>query len=325
MSYLLGIDGGQSETRCVVGRRDGTIVANGTGSAVDHVLVPGGEARVTLALTSASRAAVQSLAPEPVETVFLALSGVVPPGPEADAVFRIAREVWPHASIHLSHDLRAAWAGAFALSPGIVVVAGSGSAAFGVSPDGREARAGGWGYLLGDEGAGWWIGREAIAAALRAQDGTGPATRLTARLPAHYGVSGVGEIAKGVYAERLNRTAVAGASRLVLEAAAEGDVVSQSLVQRAVDALTVLVDAVSRNLDWHRTVRVATAGGLWQAAVLREAFAHALKTASEDFILMAPTFPPSVGAFLLALHAAGAPVHLEALSTSWKALGQPHA
>ncbi len=324
MSYVIGIDGGQSGTRCVVGRRDGTVAAIGTGSAVDHVLAPGGRARLERALTTASRTAVRALPPEPIEVVYLALSGVVPPGREADAVARIAAGLWPSAMIHLSHDLRAAWAGAFRLQPGIVVVAGSGSAAFGVAPDRREARAGGWGYLFGDEGAGWWLGREGIAAALRAEDCTGPKTQLTSRLPTHFGMENVAAIVKDVYAERVDRIAVAAAARAVIDTAAARDPVSESLVQRAAEALAGLVDAVRRSLHWREIVPVATAGGLWQSALLHDAFVRTLTGASQQFRVQAPTFPPSLGAFLLALDAAGAHVPHQTIRASWDALAATH-
>ncbi len=321
MSYIMGIDGGQSATRCVVGRRDGIVVAIGTGSAVDHVLAPGGGASLEHALSSASRAAVRALPPEPIDVVYLALSGVVPPGPEADTVAQIAAALWPAAAIHISDDLRAAWAGAFGLQPGIVVVAGSGSAAFGVAPDGRDGRAGGWGYLFGDEGAGWWLGREAIAAALRAHDGTGPPTQLTARLRTKFGIESVGAIVKAVYAGRLDRAAVASASRVVADAAADGDPVSQSLVQRAAQALAELVVAVRRRLQWRGEVPVAPAGGLWQSTLLRERFGQVLTSTDESLRVKAPIGPPALGAFLLALFAAGVQVPLEKVRASWDASG----
>ncbi len=321
MSYLIGVDGGQSGTRCVVGRPDATVVAIGAGSAVDHVLAPGGRAGLERALTSASQAAVRGLPHEPIEVAYLAISGVVPPGPEADVVAQLAAGLWPSAAVHISHDLRAAWAGAFGLRPGIVVVAGSGSAAFGVAADGREARAGGWGYLFGDEGAGWWMAREAIAAALRARDGTGPQTPLTERLQAHFGTTSIDAIVKGVYAGRFNRSDVGEASRVVLETASTGDPVSRSVVERGALALATLVDAVRRTLHWQKDVPVAPAGRMWNSVLLFEAFVTALKQIDQRMVVHAPAFPPNVGAFLLALQAAGAPVSLETVRASWEALG----
>lgn len=320
MGYVIGIDGGQSGTRCVIGHRDATVVGVGEGSAVDHVLAPGGHARLEHALSSAYRAAMAHLPPESIDLVFLALSGVVPPGPEAQAVQQLAAQMWPSAVSHISHDLRAAWAGAFGLLPGIVIVAGTGSAAFGVGPNAREARAGGWGYLFGDEGAGWWVVREGIAAALRAVDGTGPATSLTASIQRHFKTESMRSLVAQIYAEHLDRTMVASASPLVLQAAADRDPVACEIVARGAHALAGLVDAVRRRLSWEGDVPVAPAGGLWRSSVLSKAFGEAVKERDPHLLVRPPAFPPAVGAFLLALQGAGASVSLESVRTSWKAL-----
>lgn len=320
MGYVIGIDGGQSGTRCVIGRRDATIAAVGHGSPVDHVRAPGGRARLAQALASAYQAAARSLAPEPIEVAFLAISGVVPPGPEAEIVTELARELWPSAVSHISHDLRAAWAGAFGLRPGIVIVAGSGSAAFGVASDGREARAGGWGYLFGDEGAGWWMAREGIAAALRAVDGTGSATPLTARLLAYFKAESMPAIVAGIYAHPLDRAVVAGASPLVLQSAADGDPVSREIVVRGAHALAGLVNAVRHRLSWDGEVHVAPAGSLWHSTLLHDLFVAALRDLRPTMIVRPAAFPPPVGAFLLALQAAGGPVSLESVRVSYEAV-----
>ena len=73
--------------------------------------------------------------------------------------------------------------------PGVVLIAGTGSIAYGVNEDGYAARAGGWGYVLGDEGSGYWIGRQALIAVVREADGRGPRTRLTALVLEHFGLS----------------------------------------------------------------------------------------------------------------------------------------
>ncbi len=318
MGYLIGIDGGQSGTRCVIGRRDATIAAVGQGSAVDHVLAPGGHARLERALSSAYHAAIETVPLEPIELAFLAISGVVPPGPEANVVTNLAAELWPSAISHVSHDLRAAWAGAFGLQPGIVIVAGTGSAAYGVASGGQEARAGGWGYLFGDEGAGWWMAREAIAAALRAVDGTGPPTALTAQLQAHFKAESMSAIVARIYAQQIDRAMVAGASPLVLQTATDGDRVSQEIVVRGAHTLAAIVDAVKRHLPWDGEVPVAPAGGMWHSPLLHEAFVAAVRELDSRMVVRAAALPPSVGAFLLALQAAGGSVSLEAVRRSWE-------
>ncbi|HEY3925703.1 MAG TPA: BadF/BadG/BcrA/BcrD ATPase family protein, partial [Acidothermaceae bacterium] len=86
-------------------------------------------------------------------------------------------------------DTEAALAGAFGAGPGVIVVAGTGSNALGQSGDGRTARAGGYGFLVGDEGSAYWFASQAMRAALHSHDGSGPKSpALEAAVIAEYGL-----------------------------------------------------------------------------------------------------------------------------------------
>src|SRR5205085_1278058 len=84
-------------------------------------------------------------------------------------------------------------------APGIVIIAGTGSIVYGRNQRGEAARAGGWGHLIGDEGSGYWIGREALAAVMRAEDGRGPSTRMTADILEFFTVADVSRLPRIVY------------------------------------------------------------------------------------------------------------------------------
>ena len=96
-------------------------------------------------------------------------------GTDTDAVVRHVRAARPEAWV-VVNDVVAAWATATAAGPGVAVISGTGSNVFGVGPDGRTWRSGGWGHILGDEGSGYWLGVESIRAALRDLDASGPPT-----------------------------------------------------------------------------------------------------------------------------------------------------
>ena len=83
--------------------------------------------------------------------------------------------------------------------PGVVIISGTGSIAYGRNAAGEAARSGGWGYVLGDEGSGYWIGRAALRAVLREADERGPKTALTPLLLEHFGVAaGAGPDPRGL-------------------------------------------------------------------------------------------------------------------------------
>src|SRR5690606_8774057 len=98
-------------------------------------------------------------------------------------------------------DLHIALAGGTGGRPGVVVIGGTGSVAFGRNAEGREHRVGGWGYLLSDEGSGFWIGREALIAVLHCMDGRGPHTILTDRVAEAVGAPGPRAIVRYSYTE----------------------------------------------------------------------------------------------------------------------------
>lgn len=178
--------------------------------------------------------------------------------------------------VAVAEDVRTARIAAFAGGPGIVVIAGTGSNALGEDAAGRQARAGGHGFLLGDEGSGWWIGREAVRAALRDRDGLGPATALTARVEAAFGTLD-GAVA-GLHADPTDRTLLSRLTRPVADAAADGDEVAAATLDRAADELAALAGAVRRRLaapsggDAAGGLPVAMLGGVFAIERLRERF-----------------------------------------------------
>lgn len=179
--------------------------------------------------------------------------------------------------VAVAEDVRTARVAAFAGGPGIVVIAGTGSNALGEDTAGHQARAGGHGFLLGDEGSGWWIGREAVRAALRGRDGLGPETALTAQVEAAFGALDAAVAA--VHADPADRTLLSRLTRPVAEAAAGGDEVAVGILDRAADELVALADAVRRRLSTVAgaadALPVAMLGGVFAIERLRDRFAAA--------------------------------------------------
>jgi glucosamine kinase len=204
---------------------------------------------------------------------------------------RIAAELRARTGVPVTvaDDTEAALAGAFRGGPGLVVIAGTGSGALGRNAEGRAARVGGHGYLLGDEGGGYWIGREAVRAALRAADGTGPPTALAAVVREAFG--DLAGAVQQVHARPSDRRLL---SRLVPVVAAlvespEPDPEAAQLLAAAADHLVSLVGAVQDRLG---PLPVAMAGGVFRAAPVRERF-----VAATDAVQ--PAEPAEIGAIRL--------------------------
>lgn len=148
---------------------------------------------------------------------------------------------------------------------GIVLVAGTGSIAYGIDPAGKTARAGGWGYLLGDEGSAFWLGHAAVRRGIRAADGRGPATALYDRIRERVGVEEPSGLVKWFYDQELSRNRVAELAGLVEEAAGEGDAAAEALLDEAAQHLARAAQAVAARLDFPSPYPLVLAGGAFRA------------------------------------------------------------
>lgn len=156
-------------------------------------------------------------------------------------------------------------AGASSDGTGIALVAGTGSIAWGIDCQGRVARAGGWGYFLGDEGSGYWVGRQALGAVVRAADGRDQATALTEAVLAKLGLSCPEDLRDWVPELVAKPSLVAQLAPLVFRCADAGDVISERILQTAIEALAELTITVARKLFGPTEVwRIALAGSVLQ-------------------------------------------------------------
>ncbi len=189
---------------------------------------------------------------------------------------------------------------------GLALIAGTGSFAFGRSADGQRARAGGWGYLLGDEGSGYALVIAGLQAVVRAADRRGPATRLTERFLKHLGLNQPQELIAAVYRSGRSRADLAAFAPLVLEEAEE-DEVARGIVEKEARELARAGEAVVRQLRWEGSIPLALAGGLLLgSAVYRQRVLDALTSIGVALGKTALVEEPAQGAVQLAVTALGA-------------------
>jgi N-acetylglucosamine kinase-like BadF-type ATPase len=179
----------------------------------------------------------------------------------------------PDTGITIVHDTRLILAAAGA-DAGIAVIAGTGSAAWGVTADGREARAGGWGYLLGDEGSGYWLGREAVRHSLHRSNLGLSDDELTTALLGSCGLGSAEELIRLFHGNK-DRTYWADKSRLVFDCARRGNPASRKLVDHASRSLADQALQVAARLRMQGPVVLGGGLGLNQPA-LQESFTNYL-------------------------------------------------
>lgn len=163
--------------------------------------------------------------------------------------------------VAVTNDVVIAYAGALGHRPGVLLSAGSGAVALGVGPEGAIARVDGWGYLLGDAGSGYWIGRAGLEAALRAVDGRGSATALVDRAGARHG--SVDRLHATITAGGVPARTVAAFATDVVAAAEAGDEISVGIVADAGRELARTVHAAAaRTQPPSVPYEVSVVGGL---------------------------------------------------------------
>jgi glucosamine kinase len=332
--YYLGIDGGGSKTTCAVG--DATsLLATATSGPSNIVRV--GEARARESLHQAVRQACAAarIAPGQVERTCIGASGA---GREetASLVRKILAEILfaeiPNQvlarEIRVIGDTRIALEAAFGSGPGVIVIAGTGSIAYGRNPQGRTARAGGWGFAISDEGSAHWIGRTALSTALRSadqEDDQGcdqgghqrdqPAPPLLPQLMKAWNLSSPEDLIRTANFHGENGTDgsapdFAAFFPVVLAAAEAGDALAQRVLAAAAGELAQLAYMVVCRLfpEQHSStlaVPMAMAGGVFRhASRVRELFYNDVCAAHPQVVLNSEVVEPVHGALQMARRAA---------------------
>jgi N-acetylglucosamine kinase-like BadF-type ATPase len=284
---LLGIDPGGSGTRVVL-LEGGQVTDLAPGPPMNALLTPGIAEQLEKIIRDASPDAV----------------GIGLPGlrPDLTAGFSRALRERTGCPVVVTSDGETARSGAFLGGPGVVVIAGTGSGAVGW--DGvRSARAGGRGFLLGDEGSAYWIGRQAASLALYREDGMGGSEALRQTVLSGTGVTSLEELIAKVNTNPAERTVLTVLAPVVT-ALAETDPEARRLVEEAADHLVTLVRAVRSRLSSSGPssaggpLPVAGIGGVFKSTLIWDRFAAATGA-------VRPLASPAVGAALLAAREVG--------------------
>jgi glucosamine kinase len=295
MALYLGIDAGGTKTDSAVSN-GAELLGQASGGSCKLARVNQQKARENLqsVIQRASEAA--RVLPRDIQHVCIGMAGASLPDPVKWAQDTI-REIAPSATIYVAGDHIIAHRAAFGTSHGVLVIAGTGSIAFGRNPEGQTARAGGWGPSVSDEGSAFWVGREAVIAALHAYD-SGSANELLPVIAQAWKVAPEDVIRVANASEPL----FAELAAPVTAAAEKGDPAARAITKRAGEALAWLAGAVIRRL-WPKggVVPVALSGGVLQgSALVRQAFKEAMRVEHPEAAVSFAVVRPVLGALEIA-------------------------
>ncbi|KGN53506.1 N-acetyl-D-glucosamine kinase [Cucumis sativus] len=315
---ILGIDGGTTSTTCVclpflhphsLHLPDSLpLLARVEAGCSNHNSVGETAARETLEQVMAEALSKSGLDLSAVRAICLSISGVNHPT-DQQRILNWFRDKFPsHVKLYVRNDAAAALAsGTMGKLSGCVLIAGTGSIAYGFTDDGREARAAGAGPILGDWGSGYGISAQALTAIIRAHDGRGPQTKLTNSILQTLGLSSADELIGWTYADQ-SWARIAALVPAVVACAEAGDEVANNILQDSVKELALSVTAVVQRLglcgsDGKGSFPLVMVGGVLEGNKGWGIAQEVINCISKDYPGVVPIWPkvePAIGAALLA-------------------------
>jgi N-acetylglucosamine kinase-like BadF-type ATPase len=315
MQFFLGIDGGQSSTTALIGEQDGRVVGLGKGGPCNHVGAAEGRAKFFSAVgacveEACARAGV-ARATVTFASACLGFSG----GAEDKEAY--SRELIRSRHYKITHDAEIALTGALEGEAGLIVIAGTGSMAFARNAEGRTARAGGWGYIFGDEGGAFDVTRQALRAALAFEEGWGPPTKLLSLLLEASEAKNANELLHRFYADT-PRSDIARYAPLVSRAAESGDGPARLILLRCADQLARYGAGVHHAIfSGEAHTPVSYIGGVFRNELIRSEFSRRMHELVKAEVTH-PRFGPAAGALLEAFRSSGYTVKLTNVPESEK-------
>jgi len=298
--YVVGVDGGASKTVALIGTESGKVLGRGESGPSNYHNV--GAAAASRAIKKAVIEAQKQTGLREVrpETAVVALAAVDSEIDRAVAL-RFVRRTKIARTSYVVHDSVAALYAATQGKPGIIVISGTGCVAAGVNEAGEYARAGGWGYLIDDEGSAFDIGRKALTRAFRMLDGRARPTNLISILKRNFQVKMLEDALSLIYANGVSVEEVARLASLVSRAASR-DKACKEILNNAGITLAELACAVARRLCMtDDSFKVATVGGSFKSGRhLLKPFTARIKSECPRARVIRLKVEPARGAFLLA-------------------------
>ena len=303
MKLFLGVDGGQSGTTAVIGDESGRVVGVGRGDPCNHVAKAERREKLLRVLGGCLREA--GFEHVEFEAACLGFSGGA-----ADKEAAVRESIKAKHRV-VTHDAFIALMGANAGEPGVVTIAGTGSMAFGRNGAAKTARAGGWGYVFGDEGGGFDLVRQALRAALRDEEGWGAKTALRDALVSSAGATSANDLLHRFYTDEYPRDRVAAFAKLLDRIARDGDMMAREILLAGAQQLAALAGAVRAQIfDAKAPCRISYTGGVFRSEILLTRY-RTLMELTDGNRVVEPVYGPAAGALLAAYGAAGLTISLQ--------------
>ncbi len=307
--YYLGIDGGGTKTRAVLIDSAGLVLGAGLSGSANRNHYAAEQARRNLreAVLSALRGLPEGTRPA---AVFCGMSGVSTDTDRQEVLDLVSGipEIGPEARVAADNDAVAGLTGGLAGRPGLVLIAGTGSACLGVDGYGAKRWCGGWGALADDAGSAPWVGLRAIQTAVRAEDGRAEPTALLKIVLDYLGLTELRQLIHRIHNQGFERAEMGGLAPAVAAAAQSGDAAAGAILNEAAAELSGLASVVAGQIFGLAPCEMILVGGLARSGPpFQTLLMDRLHRDVPQLRVVEPVLTPVQGAVLEALRLGGKP------------------
>ena len=321
MVYVLGIDGGGTKTVCLLMDESGNVLSRGKGGPSNYQTI--GIDAAKIAIKTAIDKAIYSFLYDKnynkisIQGLGIGLAGVGRPE-DFNRIENLVEQVTKTLKTSINWELQPdstviesdsiiALVGGLGHPVGIVVIAGTGSQIFGQNGRGKTKRVGGWGYLLGDEGSGYFIAISGLKAALKSHDGRLGSTQLIPAFKQHLNLDNIESLIEVVYRRGWTVQQIASLAKIVDKVARDGDKIANQIINAAVEELVLATKTALESLfEPNESVEIVTTGGVFQGMNnFRSKYAESLQKVAPNAKVILPRYEPACGAGILALNGLG--------------------
>jgi N-acetylglucosamine kinase-like BadF-type ATPase len=314
MEIIAGIDSGATSTKIMLVNLEGEVLIYSEGPPANPFVV--GDKFAAKILINALRKSILLIGKiEDVKSVTFGLTGYNP------ILEKFIKKYCKIEKITILDDQIIALEGALLGKPGVVVYSGTGSFAIGKNFQNNIARAGGKGFLLSDEGSGFYIGQNVLKAALKGFDGRGEKTLLTKYVLHYYNVKDFNELSYILHSKPLITSNIARLAPLAFKAAKKKDLVSLQIIESAAKELTLMAKAVSIKLGLiNEHFPISFSGNVFKSNLFKKIFFKTLASEIPNAYVIKPAFPPVVGSIIFSFKHLKLEISNEILNTIKKTM-----
>ncbi|MCR2044507.1 N-acetylglucosamine kinase [Anaerosalibacter massiliensis] len=258
--YIIGIDGGGTKTIGYLSDYNGNILAAAKSDTSNYLSAGIEKAKESLDNVIKSLCSYDNITKDDIGLISLGLAGA---GRKRDreVIETILKDLGINCKKIINNDAYIALVGAHGKSQGVITISGTGSITLGLNKKREMFRTGGWGHILGDEGSGYYFGKEGLVAVMKSYDGREKGTLITNKVLNYLNFTTVDEIVQYVYSNINNKTKISGLSRLVIEAAEENDEVARKIINKGVHELVSMIITVVDKMG--EPENIALTGGIF--------------------------------------------------------------